>query len=101
MAVIKGMVIGIVAIFIMAIAITMFVPSLDGIKQSDVLNCNGYVDASDASLSYNSSLNSDTVACIIVGNVNAFYALAVVIGVFLMILYGGSATSLEGSSESY
>lgn len=93
--IIGGLVVGIVAIMIMSIAITVFEPSLDSIKQSDVLNCNGYVDASDTSLSYNSSLESDTSACTVIGATNVFYALAAVIGVFMMILYGSGGTAIE------
>ena len=93
--IIGGLVVGIVAILIMSMAITMFGPSLDSIRQSDSLNCKGYIDSSDTTLSYNASLESDTTACTIVGNVNALYALAAIIGVFLMILYGSSATPIE------
>lgn len=101
MAIIKGMVIGIVAIFIMAIAINMFEPVLDTVKDSDHLNCKGYVDPSDTAMSYNASLESETSACVVVGSTNALYALAVVIGIFLMILYGGGATPVEAVPEMY
>ena len=93
--IIAGLVIGIVAIFIMSVAITMFEPSLDDIKQSDVLNCKNYVDSSDASLSYNASLESNTSACTIVNSTSTFYALAALIGVFMMILYGSGGTPVE------
>jgi len=91
--IIGGLVVGIVAIMIMSIAITVFEPSLDSIKQSDVLNCKDYVDASDASLSYNSSLETNT--CTVVNSTTVFYALAAVIGVFMMILYGSGGTPIE------
>jgi len=93
--IIGGLVVGIVAIMIMSIAITVFEPSLDSIKQSDVLNCKDYVDASDASLSYNSSLETNTSTCTVVNSTTVFYALAAVIGVFMMILYGSGGTPIE------
>lgn len=93
--IIGGLVVGIVAIMIMSIAITVFEPSLDSIKQSDILNCKNYVDTSDASLSYNSSLETNTATCTVINSTNTLYALGAVIGVFLMILYGSGGTAIE------
>lgn len=93
--VIGGIIVAIISIFILSMGIIMIEPTLDDAKQSDVLNCKNYVDADDASLSYNSSLETNTSACTVLNSTVAFFALAVIVGIFFGILYGSGGTPLD------
>ena len=93
--IIGGIVVGIISVFLLSMAITMFDPMLDDVKQSDVLNCKNYVDADDASLSYNASLEGNTSACTVINSTITFFALAVIIGIFMGIMYGTTGAPVE------
>ena len=67
------------------------VPALRSIlntaKQSDNLNCAGYNHTSDAALSYNSSLGTETTACMAISLYLPYILLIVLIGGVSKLLY--------------
>ena len=64
---------------------------LNMVQQSDALNCNGYVDSGDvdSSLSYNSSLETNTMACLAIKLYLPYILLAVLIGGVATLMAGG------------
>ena len=67
-------------IMIMVAVIPMLNSILNIAQQSDGLNCAGYNDTSDPSLSYNSSLGTNTIACVAVDLYLPYIVLAILIG---------------------
>ena len=60
----------------------------DLMKESTSLNCPGFTHPTTPALSYNSSLASDTVACIAVDSGLGLIVLAFMVGGILSIIYG-------------
>jgi len=83
----------------MTITVTIaMLPALKSIlniaRQSNNLNCVGYNDTSDPTLSYNASLDTDTTACLAINLYLPYILLVVLIGGVSKLLYdrttGGS-----------
>jgi len=66
-------------------------------KQSDNLNCAGYNSTTDASLSYNSSLDTETTACLAINLYLPYILLIVLIWGVTKLLYDRSA----GGGQQY
>ena len=91
--------------FMIALAVViMFISPIktftDIAQQSDSLNCRGYIHNgnSNAPLSYNSSLNSDTLACLGLKLYLPYILLVFLIGGVSKILYG-RAQEFVGAEE--
>jgi len=82
-----------IGIMIMVMAVIIFIATLpaikslmDNLRQSDSLNCNGYVHPTNPSLSYNSTLQEDTLSCTIIDIGLPYLILGVLIGVVSLLL---------------
>ena len=77
-----------------SVAIAM-IPALKEIlniaKQSDNLNCKGYNDTTDTTLSYNASLDTETTACLAINLYLPYILLIVLIGGVTKLLYDRGA----------
>ena len=95
-------------VLMMTVAITIaLVPMLNSVlgigKQSDNLNCDGYIYNGDTSnkLSYNSSLETDTISCIAIGLYIPYLLLAVLIGGVTRLLAGRMIGGGEQQQQYY
>jgi len=95
-------------ILMMTVAITIaLIPMLNAVlnigKQSDNLNCDGYIHNGDSgnALSHNSSLESDTISCIAVGLYVPYLLLAVLIGGITRLLAGKVIGGEEQQQQYY
>lgn len=88
------MIIGILFLFMTITVMIAMIPALKSIlniaKQSDNLNCAGYNSTTDASLSYNASLNTETISCLAISLYLPYILLIVLIGGVTKLLYDKS-----------
>lgn len=87
----KGIVVAVVC-FVIAMALTPILIDSSGMaKGRDGANCKGYVD-SDATATnnqtYDSSRNTDTLTCLVIGNSTGLFVLSIVFGLVAGILGG-------------
>jgi len=86
--------INILLMFMAIVVVVSLAPAmrtiLDTAQQSDSLNCNGfkYNGNENHTLSYNASLNTNTIACLAVKLYLPYIFLAVLIGAVSMVLMG-------------
>lgn len=94
---------GILSIFIIITVLVVFTPAFQAIfglsKDSQHFNCQGYVSASNPALSYNSSLSTDTLACVGSEYGLAFIALVVIFGSIGFLITRGSGNENPVSSQ--
>ena len=67
-------------IMILVAVLPMLNSILDVAQASDSLNCDGYNDTTDPSKSYNSSLATNTIACVALDLYVPYIVLAILIG---------------------
>ena len=90
-------------IFVMVIAVLVaLIPALSAFlkvaQQSDGLNCNGYIHTGDVnnSLSYNSSLETNTLACVAIRLYLPYIVIVILVGGVTRLLAGRAAAGNEG-----
>ena len=92
--------INLLMLFIVVTFLVALIPGLvemqDMAQQSDSLNCKGYVDADDATLSYNSSIATNSIACMAIKLYLPYIVLGVLIAGVAMIFYGR-----QGGDQQY
>lgn len=87
-------------LFMTIAAVVALIPALSTIlkmaQQSDGLNCPGYCYQGDCthSLSYNSSLQTSTLACLAINLYLPYIVLAVLIGGVSKLLLGGGTSTV-------
>jgi ribose/xylose/arabinose/galactoside ABC-type transport system permease subunit len=84
-----------VGILVMALTLAIFIATIPMLKdvidiarESGNLNCNGYNHTTDASKSYNASLDSEDLACTILGLGIPYIVLAVLFTVIIKLIHG-------------
>ena len=100
-AIMVGLLFLVMTTAILVAMIPMMKSMLDLTKQSDNLNCKGFLYEGDASnsLSYNSSLNTDEPACIAIGLYLPYLILVVIIGGVSKMIMGQLGSS--GQQQPY
>ncbi len=88
MRILVGIMIGVFAVLILASLTQPMQELFSQTRASNSFNCNGYIDSSDASKSYNSTLESNTLGCSVSSFGVGFIVLATIIGIIMFILYG-------------
>lgn len=88
-SIIAGLFIVSLTIIFMAALLPAIVDSLKTSKASNSLNCAGYVDTSNPSLSYNSSLPTNSIGCTGVNMTPGILVLGVIFAGVMLIMYGG------------
>ena len=97
-----GMLILVISILLLVTMIPLLSTILGVAKQSDHLNCQGYIDTVGTgvnNMSYNSSFATDTISCTAVSLTIPFIVLCVIIGGVAALLAGrgGDASDLADS----
>ena len=94
-------------LFIMALGVMiMFIPPLNAFinmaQGSNFLNCNGYIDNTASAvrnLSYNSSMNTNTMACLSLKLYLPYILLVFLVGGIVKILYDKTTDFVGGQPE--
>jgi amino acid permease len=97
MRILIGIMIGVFAVLILASLTNPMQELMQKTRGSDGFNCAGYVDATDASKSYNASLsgNTNTIGCSVSSFGVGFIVLATIIGIIMFILYGEQKEQMQ------
>jgi membrane protein insertase Oxa1/YidC/SpoIIIJ len=86
-----GMLMFIISVLLLVAVLPIFSTIFNVARQSDHLNCAGYIDhigVGTSNMSYNSSYSTDTISCVAVDIGVPFLVLAVIIGGIAAILAG-------------
>jgi F0F1-type ATP synthase assembly protein I len=85
---IVGLLMGFMVVTILVTLIPGFVSVIDTAQNSEGLNCNGYTDTLDASLSYNATIGTkSSIGCLAMKLYLPYLILAVLVGLVIKILY--------------
>jgi hypothetical protein len=100
----------ILGVMIMIMTVILFIStlpatqdSLDVARQSNNLNCDGYVHPTDATLTNNDTLREDTLSCTILNLVNPYLILAVLGAMVAKLIHGrlGEETQPQPYYQGY
>ena len=101
MRILIGLLVGVMAVLVLASLTAPMQDLMLDNRASNVFNCNGYIDATNAVLSYNSTLESNTFGCSVTSFGIPLIVLSILIGIIMFTLYGEPASPQQPTYQGY